>query len=48
MAAQEASGVMTAVMLWQQGAMREVSCWESELEGVMREMARRVEEEGSD
>jgi len=28
--------------------MREVSTWESEVEGVMREMARRVEEEGSD
>jgi len=48
MAAQEASGVMAVVILQQQGAMREVSSWESEAEGVMREMARRVEEEGSD
>jgi len=32
-------------MLRQQGTMREVSSWESEVEGVMREMARRVEEE---
>jgi len=28
--------------------MREVSAWESEVEGTMREMARRVDEEGSD
>ena len=47
MAAQEASGVMAAAMLWQQGAMCEVSSWESEVEGAMREMARRVDEEGS-
>jgi len=26
------------VMLWQQGAMREVLTWESEVEGAMREM----------
>jgi len=38
---------MAAEMLWQQGAMQEVSFWQSEVEGVMREMARRVEEEGS-
>jgi len=48
LAAQEASGVMAAVMLRQQGAMREVSIWESEVEGTMREMARRVEDKGSD
>ena len=48
MAAQEASGVMVTAMLWQQGAMREVSSWESEVEGALREMARRVEEDGSD
>jgi len=48
LAAQEASGVMAVVMLRQQGAMREVSVWESEAEGTMREMAKRVEEEGSD
>jgi len=47
-AAQEASGVMAVVMLRQQGAMHEVSSWESEVEGAMREMARRVDEEGSD
>jgi len=47
LAAQEVSGVMAAAMLRQQGAMREVSTWESEVEGAMREMARRVEEEGS-
>ena len=46
MAAQEASGVMAATMLCQQGAMREVSAWESEMELAMREMARRVEGEG--
>jgi len=39
---------MATGMLRQQGAMREVSCWESELEGCDEgEMARRVEEEGS-
>jgi len=48
MAAQEALGVMAAAMLWQQGEMREVSAWESEVEGVMREMARRVDGEESD
>ena len=48
MAAQEALGVMAAVMLRQQGMMREVSTWESEVEGVMREMVRRVDEEGLD
>ena len=47
MAAQEALGVMAAVMLRQQGAMREVSAWETEVEGVMREMAKRVDEEDS-
>ena len=47
MATQEALGVMVAAMLQQQGAMQEVSGWESEVEGVMREMARRVDEEGS-
>ena len=41
MATQEASGVMAAVMLRKQGAMREVSVWE--LEGVMREMSRLVD-----
>ena len=45
MAAQEASGVMAAAMLRQQGVMREVSAWESEVEGAMREMARKVEGE---
>ena len=40
--------MMAAVMLRQQGAMREVSVWESEAEGTMREMAKRVGEEGSD
>jgi len=44
MAAQEALGVMDAAMLWQQGAMREVSAWESEVKGAMREMARIVAE----
>ena len=48
MAAQEASGIMAAVMLRQQGEMREVSVWESELEGAMREMEKLVEEEESD
>jgi len=43
MATQEASGVMAAAMLRQQGAMREVSVWESEVEGVMREMSRLVD-----
>ena len=48
MAAQEALGVMAAAILWQQGEMHEVSAWESEVEGVMREMARLVEEGESD
>jgi len=43
MATQEASGIMAAVMLKQQGAMQEVLAWESEVEGAMREMARKVE-----
>ena len=47
-AAQEASGVMAAAMLHQQGAMREVSAWESEVERVMRDMARGMEVGGSD
>ena len=47
MAAQEALGVMAAVMLRQQGAMREVSAWESEVESAMREMVKLVDEEGS-
>ena len=47
MAAQEASGVMVVAMLPQQGVMREVSTWESEVEEAMREMERRVAEEGS-
>ena len=37
--------MMAAEMLWQQGEMREVSAWELEVEGMMREMARRVDEE---
>jgi len=45
MAAQEASGVMVAAMLRQQGAVWEVSAWESEMECTMREMARRVDRE---
>jgi len=44
MAAQEASGVMAAAMLCQQGQERSIS-WESEVECVMREMARRLEGE---
>ena len=43
MATQEALGVMAVVMLQQQGVMREVSAWESEVEGAMQEMARRVD-----
>jgi len=43
MAVQEALGVMAVAMLWQQGAMREVSAWESEVEGAMREKERRVD-----
>ena len=43
MAAQEASGVMAVVMLRQQGEMREVLVWESEVEGVMKEMSRLVD-----
>ena len=34
MAAQEALGVMATAMLWQQGEMREVLVWESEVEGA--------------
>ena len=48
MAVQEVSGVMAAVMLCQQGVMREMSACESELEGAMREMARQVDGEESD
>ena len=48
MAAQEASGVMVAAMLCQQGAMWEVLAWESEMECMMREMVRRVEGEELD
>ena len=48
LAAQEVLGFMAAAMLWQQGVMCEVSAWESEVEGVMREMARLVEEGESD
>jgi len=44
MATQEASGVIVAVMLQQQGVMREVSTWELEVEGAMWEMVRVVEE----
>ena len=47
-ATQEVSGVMATAMVQQQGAMREVLTWELEVEGAMREMERRVEEEGSD
>ena len=47
MAAQEA-WVMAMAMLRQQGAMREVLAWESEVESAMREMAKLVDEEGSD
>ena len=45
MAAQEASGVMATAMLWQQEVMREVSVWESEVEGMMREMSKLVDKE---
>jgi len=48
MAVQEASGVMAAAMLWQQGVMREVSVWESEVEGAMREMSKLVDDAESD
>jgi len=34
---------MAAAMLRQQGAMREVPVWESEVEGMMREMSRLVD-----
>ena len=48
LAAQEALGVMAAAMLRQQGAMREVSVWELEVEDMMREMSRLVDGAGSD
>ena len=48
MAAQEVSGVMVVVMLWQQGAMREVLAWELEVEDAMREMVRRVDDDELD
>jgi len=48
MATQEASGVMAAAMLRQQGAMREVLVWESEVEGTMREMSKLVDEVETD
>jgi len=40
MVAQEASGVMAVAMLQQQGVMREVLAWETEVEGAMREMVK--------
>ena len=46
--AQEASGVMAASMLRQQGEMREVAVWEAEVEAMMREMGQMVDGEGSD
>ena len=46
--AQEAAGVMVAAMLRQQGAMREISVWESEAEDAMREMSRLVDGAGPD
>ena len=39
---------MAAAILQQQGAMREVLVWESEVEGAMREMVRRVDGEELD
>jgi len=48
LAAQEVSGVMVVAMLRQQGAMQEVSVWESEVEDAMREMSRLVDRAGSD
>ena len=48
MAAQEASGVMASAMLRQQGVMREISVWEMEVEGTMREMTKLVDEAESD
>jgi len=48
MATQEVLGVMATAMLRQQGAMREVSAWELEVEGTMREMVRRVDGEELD
>ena len=48
MAVQEASGVMAVVMLRQQGAMREVLVWESEVKGTMREMSKLGDEAESD
>ena len=38
LAAQEAPGIMAATMLRQQRVMREVSIWESEVEGAMRQI----------
>ena len=40
LAVQEASGVMASAMLRQQGMMQAVMVWESEVEAMMREMAR--------
>ena len=48
LAAQDASGVMVAAMLRQQGAMREISVWELEVEDMMREMSRLVDGAGPD
>ena len=47
MAAEEEFGVMVAAMIQQEGAMQEVSVWESEVEGAMREMEKMVEGEDS-
>ena len=45
MAAQAASGVMAAAMLWQQSAMRDVADWELEVMEMMRELSQVVAEE---
>ena len=39
---------MAAMMLRQQGAMREISVWETEVEGTMREMTKLINEAESD
>jgi len=43
--AQDASGVMAAAILWQQGTMQQVAVWEMEVGDAMWEMAQTLESE---
>jgi len=45
LAAQEASGIMAAAIIQQQGAMHVLAAWEFEAGDLMREMGRMIQEE---